>query len=83
MFVGVYYVRLTLWLSECVCVSVSQCVYVSSSAWCGVDVEMKATMAHRGAGSRAGLEVWQTERGGAGMQRDQTDPTSSGYLKMS
>lgn len=68
----------------CVRVCMDVCLHASSSAWCGVDVEMKAFAAHRRAGSSAGLEVWQTERGGAGIQHDQTDPTltSSSYLNM-
>lgn len=81
MFGGVYYVCLALGLRE-MCVSASLCA--SSSAWCGGDVEMKVFAAHRRAGSTVGLEVWQTEGGGAGMQHHQTEPTltSWGYLNM-
>lgn len=49
-------------------------MYASSSAWLGVNLEMKAFAAHRRAGSGAGLEVWQPERGGAGKRHDHTDP---------
>ena len=44
----------------------------------------KSLQAHRRAGSRNRLEVWQTEKGGGGIQHNQTDPiwTTSCYLKM-
>lgn len=67
---------LAAWI--CVCV----CMYPHLPGV--VRMEMKAFAVHRRAGSSAGLEVWQTERGGAVMQHNQTDPTLTfmGYLNM-
>lgn len=71
LFVSVYYVfSHTLRANVCVCrrPRLPGVVYV----------EMKALGAQTRVGSRAGLEVWQAESGGAEMQHNQTELTLTG-----